>query len=402
MSLPTTSLKKLTLYKNSLAFTERTAKLADGAKAATGAKASPQQRSFRLDVPNSQRELTMATMSVNAGSCGVMVAHDAPGSSKSHSAVAKLPYEFQLGAGVGLGNFLASVIGAQVKVSMGDGSARAGQVLLVEEKQRTVPGSDTVVESVYSDLQLLSDEGEVMRVSLGEMTSVQVPPRMSPAALNTPPPLRSSGGWGACELRGHAGRVQVCDPALRKELNQALQAQLQRRRPKPPPSNNTELRITAMTKDGGGGGAEEEDDGAELRVSYAAPTKEWLCSYRLDVPSDHDSSTSLHHFAQVRPTPSHPATALTGRRAVTKPAPSRPLGPGLQHRLPSACAAMRRCRTWARRTGAASSSAWWPTSCSFSRPSSSRPPRARSPHARLLPPPAGATAAAAAAAATAG
>ena len=360
MSLPTTSLKKLTLYKNSLAFTERTAKLADGAKAAQT------QRSFRLEVPNSQRELTMATMSVNAGSCGVMVAHDAPGSSKSHSAAAK-PYEFELGAGVGLGNFLASVIGAQVKVSMGDGSARAGQVLLVEEKQRTVPGSDTVVESVYSDLQLLSDEGEVMRVSLGEMTS-----------------------------------VQVCDPALRKELNQALQAQLQRRRPKPPPSNNTELRITAMTKDGSGGGAEEEDDGAELRVSYAAPTKEWLCSYRLDVPSDHDSSTSLHHFAQVRTTPSHPATALTGRRAVTKPAPSRTLGPGLQHRLPSASAAMRRCRTWARRTGAASSSAWWPTSCSFSRPSSSRPPRARSPHARLLPPPAGATAAAAAAATTAG
>ena len=132
MSLPTTSLKKLTLYKNSLAFTERTAKLADGAKAAQT------QRSFRLEVPNSQRELTMATMSVNAGSCGVMVAHDAPGSSKSHSAAAK-PYEFELGAGVGLGNFLASVIGAQVKVSMGDGSARAGQVLLVEEKQRTVP-----------------------------------------------------------------------------------------------------------------------------------------------------------------------------------------------------------------------------------------------------------------------
>ena len=70
-ALPTTSLKRVTLYKNQLAFTERTAKLKDGAKSAS-------QRSFKLDVPNASRELTMATMSVAAGSSGVMVAHDSP------------------------------------------------------------------------------------------------------------------------------------------------------------------------------------------------------------------------------------------------------------------------------------------------------------------------------------
>jgi hypothetical protein len=170
--LPTTSLQRLTLYKNQLAFTERTAKLTDGLKSAN--------QSFSLSVPNATRELTMATMSVVAGAnVAVMVAHDAPGTSKQHKATEpQPPYEFVLGDGVGLGNFLASVIGAEVTVSMHDGSALTGQLLLVEEAQRAVPGSETcsesVVESVYSDLQLLSDEGEVVRVAMADMRSVQV------------------------------------------------------------------------------------------------------------------------------------------------------------------------------------------------------------------------------------
>jgi hypothetical protein len=171
-ALPTTSLQRLTLYKNQLAFTERTAKLTDGLKSAN--------QSFSLSVPNATRELTMATMSVVAGAnVAVMVAHDAPGTSKQHKATEpQPPYEFVLGDGVGLGNFLASVIGAEVTVSMHDGSALTGQLLLVEEAQRAVPGSETcsesVVESVYSDLQLLSDEGEVVRVAMADMRSVQV------------------------------------------------------------------------------------------------------------------------------------------------------------------------------------------------------------------------------------
>ena len=73
MTLPTTSLQRLTLYKNQLAFTERTAKLTDGLKSAN-------QRSFSLRVPDTTRELTMATLStvVAGANVAVMVAHDAP------------------------------------------------------------------------------------------------------------------------------------------------------------------------------------------------------------------------------------------------------------------------------------------------------------------------------------
>lgn len=172
-TLPTTSLQRLTLYKNQLAFTERTAKLTDGLKSAN-------QRSFSLSVPDTTRELIFSTLStvVAGANVAVMVAHDAPGTSEHHKATEPQPYEFVLGAGVGLGNFLASVIGAEVTVSMHDGSTLTGQVLLVEEAQRAVPGSEkyseSVIESVYSDLQLLSDEGEVVRVAMAAMRSVQV------------------------------------------------------------------------------------------------------------------------------------------------------------------------------------------------------------------------------------
>ena len=115
---------------------------------------------------------------VPGANVAVMVAHDEPGNSAQHKATEPQPYEFVLGAGVGLGNFLVSVIGAEVTVSMHDGSTLTGQVLLVEEAQRAVPGSEncseSVVESVYSDLQLLSDEGEVVRVAMASMRSVQV------------------------------------------------------------------------------------------------------------------------------------------------------------------------------------------------------------------------------------
>ena len=80
-TLPTTSLKRLTLYKNQLAFTERTAKLTDGLKSAN-------QRSFSLSVPDTTRELTMATLStvVPGANVAVMVAHDEPGTSAQHKA----------------------------------------------------------------------------------------------------------------------------------------------------------------------------------------------------------------------------------------------------------------------------------------------------------------------------
>jgi len=52
-------------------------------------------------------------------------------------------------------------------------------------------------------------------------------------------------------------------------------------------SDTSELRITALNP--------SIDDEAELKVAYAEPTKEWLCSYRLDVPKE-DPADASHDF----------------------------------------------------------------------------------------------------------
>ena len=81
-ALPTTRLSHVTLYKNDLAFVERSARCGDGALLDQSG-----QRGFKLDVPNENRELTMATCAVTAGdSAAVMVSHDTKAQKASSSA----------------------------------------------------------------------------------------------------------------------------------------------------------------------------------------------------------------------------------------------------------------------------------------------------------------------------
>ena len=142
MTLPTTDLKHVTIYKNDLAFIERSAKCRDGRKKQA---ASTQQQTFKLDVPNANRALTMATIAVTAGgSAGVMVDHDM--AKTPPPSVPERQFGFTLGARVGLGNFLASVVGAEVALSVDGGKAMMGLVVMVDERTRVVPGTTEVTE----------------------------------------------------------------------------------------------------------------------------------------------------------------------------------------------------------------------------------------------------------------
>jgi hypothetical protein len=92
-----------------------------------------------------------------------------------------------------------------------------------------------MVETCFSDLQLLSDDGAVVRVPLSELT-----------------------------------RVQVLDAGLHLELQRALAAQLESRRPAPRPCGHASLSVVYAARGG------PIDDEAELRIAYAQTTKEWM------------------------------------------------------------------------------------------------------------------------------
>jgi len=229
-----THLKKVTVYKNALAFVERAGSL--GGETA----------SFGLSVPNEVRDLTMETLDVSAGSASVIVSY--PDSAPRVGTGGEPLHEFALGSS--LGDFLASVVGADCSLTTGDEAASAisGRLLLLEKEKRAVPGTEEA-ELVWSELVVLDHGGSMVRVRFDVLRSI-------------------------CML----------DDSLQQDLRKALGARLSARKPAAP-KRHTDLTLVARAAASGSGG-EAAGSFDELLVSYAQPAKEWLCQYRLEVPPE--------------------------------------------------------------------------------------------------------------------
>ena len=229
-----THLKKVTVYKNALAFVERAGSL--GGETA----------SFGLSVPNEVRDLTMETLDVSAGSASVIVSY--PDSAPRVGTGGEPLHEFALGSS--LGDFLASVVGADCSLTTGDEAASAisGRLLLLEKEKRAVPGTEEA-ELVWSELVVLDHGGSMVRVRFDVLRSI-------------------------CML----------DDSLQQDLRKALGARLSARKPAAP-KRHTDLTLVARAAASGSDG-EAAGSFDELLVSYAQPAKEWLCQYRLEVPPE--------------------------------------------------------------------------------------------------------------------
>ena len=231
-----THLKKVTVYKNELAFVERAGSL--GGEVA----------SFGLSVPNEVRDLTMETLDVSAGSASVIVSYPDPAPRVGTGG--EPLHEFALGSGSSLGDFLASVVGAHVSLTTGDEAASAisGRLLLLEKETRAVPGTEEA-ELVWSELVVLENGGAMVRVRFDVLRSI-------------------------C----------MVDASLQQDLRKALVARLSARKPAAP-KRHTDLTLVARAAASGSDG-EAAGSFDELLVSYAQPAKEWLCQYRLEVPPE--------------------------------------------------------------------------------------------------------------------
>jgi len=258
--LPSTTLRKVTLYKNELAIVDRSAALDDGALLANG-----KQRGFRLRVPKSQRDLTVETIAAATSGDGanVIVSYcntdgsgAKPGLPPTAAADADSNFRFDFGKGVGLGGFLSSVVGADISVVRSDGAPLEGLLLNVSDERVCVGESE--VQTVFSELHVLTEGGSVERVRIDQTQA-----------------------------------VRMMDSELHAKLVQGLRASLKSRRKQPPPSSEDTLRLTAPA-----------DAGGDVIVSYAQPTKEWLCKYHLEVPdaaagSPPSSAVRLSLFGEV-------------------------------------------------------------------------------------------------------
>ena len=151
-SLP---IKQVTLYKNNLAFLQRTGKVS----------------SAQLQVADAIKDLVSSTLSVTS---------DVPvsvlfGSKKE--AAAEPEYGFQYGTRSNMGAFLASLIGARVRLELAaDGGNVCGHVLIVEDDKELIPGSQAqpVFQDVHSAVHLLLDSGSCRRFAMSEVKEVMI------------------------------------------------------------------------------------------------------------------------------------------------------------------------------------------------------------------------------------
>jgi len=154
--MTTTQIKAVTMYKNALAFVERTA---------------TNSNACTLSVPKNVKDLVISTLSANVAAESnesVTIRYDAP----------EQPVEeeinFTYGANKNLGSFLTSLIGANVRVTLSsDNTEKQGIVLLVEKSKSTV-GVSEVVEEKYSAVTLMSSTGSIERISLMAVKEVGI------------------------------------------------------------------------------------------------------------------------------------------------------------------------------------------------------------------------------------
>jgi len=228
-SSQTLPIKRVTLYKNNLAYLERAGKISTA----------------QLEIANTIKDLFVSTVSVKSDQ-HVAIRF---GPEKKEASAEAPEFPFSYGSCRGIGAFLESVVGARVQLTLLDGSDPvSGHVLLVEETSVIIPGTcqDPKLQETYSQVHLLCDAG-IFPVSISN-------------------------------IKG----MILLDQVLQEQLMIAMKKNVASRLSAPRPTKVNVTDVTFCSTSG--------TDGS-LSVSHLTKSKEWKCMYRMDVDSTGDSAS---------------------------------------------------------------------------------------------------------------
>ena len=232
-SLP---LKRVTLYKNNLAFFEH----AGAASILAGTEAG-----FALDVPMESKPLVVDTLSVSTNDalpCSINF------DSRDTSTLGTQPdaetYKFSYGPGQSSGDFLASCVGSRVRINVGAESVE-GVVMSLDQKHVHVEGSEGSTTLMWSAVHILETPScTVRRINLAEIND-----------------------------------FTILDQYLQEQLVKSLERSMKQRVPEKRATGHTRIAITAKKQTLG-------DGCVGVRVSYIDKAQEWECMYRLEIPKE--------------------------------------------------------------------------------------------------------------------
>jgi ubiquitin len=230
-------LKKVTLYKNELAYLERSGHVS----------------SAQLEVAASVKNLVLTTLSVKSDIPFTVLNKQSSSALLTDLTTPPDPINFHFSTSKNIGDFLSSLIGARVCLELNEGGSTSGYVMLVEKGDEVVEGTSNVpvVKEKYVAVHVISETGVIERRML---TNVQ--------------------------------NVRLLDQHLQEQLIKSLRERVFPQ-PKPVKSkkgpNATTIGFKSLS-----------NEQARLNVSYLDRSQEWKCMYRMEIQGEYK-----HDFAVV-------------------------------------------------------------------------------------------------------
>mmetsp|Transcript_21872 Transcript_21872/g.32204 ORF Transcript_21872/g.32204 Transcript_21872/m.32204 type:complete len:841 (-) Transcript_21872:288-2810(-) len=279
-------LKKVTLYKNNLAFFEHANSLDDVKDGKLSSK--DKCNSYALDVPMETKDLIVDTLSVTANDgrhCTVNFdscdtgKNDEDALHERESMGSKV-YDFDIGSGRGMGDFLASCVGSRFRIKVekkgGDFSSGVdldtieGLILTVEHKDVVIENSDQVASNVWSVVHVLDTSACTMRkVNLEDIVD-----------------------------------IEILDQYIQEQLMKKLSQTMKRRMPKKKATGRTRISITASDSSSSFIGNNE------ICVSYVDKAASWECTYRMEIPKEETDAVLLEPSEAAMSIESEPTVKL--------------------------------------------------------------------------------------------
>jgi ubiquitin-large subunit ribosomal protein L40e len=150
----TPTIKKITLYKNALAFIEREAHAA---------------QHVTLSVRKATKDLVVSTLSSSTRDRSAVI-------TKFDKPIEQEPSDihFEYGANRDVGQFLSSLVGANVGIKLQTKEMKTGIVLLLTKMKKMVHGSKDETEDKYHSVTIMSEDGEIESIPLETVASVKI------------------------------------------------------------------------------------------------------------------------------------------------------------------------------------------------------------------------------------
>ena len=240
-------LKRVTLYKNELAYLERFGLVS----------------TVELEVAAKVKDLFISTLSVKSQVPFKVLSKKATNAtSKKDLEEKENKHNFEYSTSKNIGAFLSSLIGANIRLDLDTEKSKSGYICIVEQKDELVEGTNNnpVVQMKYVAVHIIGSDG-------------------------------NDSGIERVDLQ-HVKRVHILDQHLQEQLIKSLREKVcPLPKPKKSKKGNDATTIGFSSSTG---------EVADLNVSYLDRATEWKCMYRMEIHGDESKESSVDDYAIVK------------------------------------------------------------------------------------------------------